>query len=115
MERGEMREGEVKMRVQPEHGDLAEVGRVQVRDHMEQQADDFARDALERTRELIGIFGGKDRLVADRLLRERHHVVDVLWGGHPRLLALLVEPEVHPGAVRRARKREKIHSLVYWV
>lgn len=36
VQRGQMGEGEVEVRVQPEQGDLAEVGRVQVRDHMEQ-------------------------------------------------------------------------------
>lgn len=92
-----MRKRQIEVRVQPEQRNLAEMHRVQVRNHVEQQPQDFARDALEGVGKFVGVLGGKDALVADRFLRERHHVVDVLRRRHARLFALLVEPEVRAG------------------
>ena len=45
-------------------------------------------------------FSGKYSFVIDGLLGEGHDIVDILRGGNPCLLALLVEPEV--GARGRA-------------
>lgn len=47
VERGEVREGEVKVRVQAQQRELAEVRRVHVRHHVEQQPHHAPHHALE--------------------------------------------------------------------
>lgn len=85
------------MRVQPEQDNLTEMGRIQMGNHMVEQAQDLPGDALERARKFVCVLCRENRLVRHRLLRERHHVVDVLRCRHARLFALLIEPQVHPG------------------
>lgn len=85
------------MRVQAKEDNLTEMGRIQMGNHMVEQPQDLPGDALERAGKFVCVLCRKDRLVRHRLLRERHHVVDVLRGRHACLLALLVEPQVHPG------------------
>lgn len=120
VERGEVREGEVQVRVQAQQRELAEVRGVHVRHHVEQQPHHAPHHALEGGRELVGVLGGEHALVADRLLRVRHHVVHVLRRRHARLLAALVVPRVraparprHVGA--RGRRAELRHGAVQQV
>lgn len=84
------------MRVQSEEDNLTKVGRIQMGNHMIEQSQDLPGDALERAGKFVCVLCRENRLVRHRLLRESHHVVDVLRCGHARLLALLVEPQVHP-------------------
>lgn len=53
VERRQVREGEVQVRVQPQQRERAEVRRVHVRDDVEQQPHDAPHDALELRRELV--------------------------------------------------------------
>lgn len=50
----EVREGEVQVRMQPQQRQLAEVRRVHVRHHVEQQPHHAPHHALERRWELVG-------------------------------------------------------------
>lgn len=55
----------------------------------------------------VTIFGGKERLIIDTLLRKGHHIVYVGTGGEFGSLALVVPPLVGPVY----RKTKKIDSL----
>ena len=89
-----MGERQVQVRVQPEQRHLPEVSRIQMRHHMEQLPQYFARNMLKGGGKLIGVLGGEHQLVAHRALRERHHIVHVLGRRHARLFTFLVVPQI---------------------
>lgn len=74
---------------------------IHMRDDVEQEAKHLPHVRLEARRELIRVFGGKVRFVADRSLRVGHHVVDVLGRGTAILLALLIVPQIGSAKERR--------------
>jgi hypothetical protein len=44
----------------------------------------------------LTILSREDRLITDGLLCECHHIIYILRGGHPGLLALVIKPQVGP-------------------
>lgn len=71
---------------------------------VKQETKHLSHVRLEARRELIRIFGGKVRFVADRSLRVGHHVVDVLGRGTAILLAFFIVPQIGSGRRRKTVK-----------
>lgn len=68
-----------------------------MRDDVKQQTKHLPHVRLKARRELIRVFGGKVRFVADGTLRVGHHVVDILRRWAAVLLALLIVPQIGSG------------------